>query len=405
MRLRDTRPPFAGLANLSETALSALPTPCYLLDEAQLRRNGELLLGVQQRTGCKILLAQKAFSNFDLYPLLAPYLAGTEASGLYESRLGRETLPDKENHVFCAAYRADAFDELLHYADHIVFNSPRQLARFGPAAKAAGKSVGLRINPECSTQEGHAIYDPCAPGSRLGTTRAQWDAAVQADPALPGLLDGLHFHTLCEQDSDALALTLAAVEDRFGDLLPRMQWLNFGGGHHITRPGYDLPTLERCITETQTKYSVQVYLEPGEAWALNAGYLVTTVLDTLRNGDTSLAILDLSAACHTPDVIEMPYRPPLLNAGDPGERAVTFRLGGPTCLAGDVIGDYSFDAPLTEGDRLLFGDMAIYTTCKNNTFNGMPLPPIWAMDAAGTCRELVKFGYEDFKMRVGNSKK
>ena len=405
MRLRDTRPPFAGLANLSETALSALPTPCYLLDEAQLRRNGELLLGVQQRTGCKILLAQKAFSNFDLYPLLAPYLAGTEASGLYESRLGRETLPDKENHVFCAAYRADAFDELLHYADHIVFNSPRQLAKFGPAAKAAGKSVGLRINPECSTQEGHAIYDPCAPGSRLGTTRAQWDAAVQADPALPGLLDGLHFHTLCEQDSDALALTLAAVEDRFGDLLPRMQWLNFGGGHHITRPGYDLPTLERCITETQTKYSVQVYLEPGEAWALNAGYLVTTVLDTLRNGDTSLAILDLSAACHTPDVIEMPYRPPLLNAGNPGERAVTFRLGGPTCLAGDVIGDYSFDAPLTEGDRLLFGDMAIYTTCKNNTFNGMPLPPIWAMDAAGTCRELVKFGYEDFKMRVGNSKK
>ena len=405
MRLRDMRPPFAGLANLSEAALAALPTPCYLLDEAQLRRNGELLLGVQQRTGCKILLAQKAFSNFDLYPLLAPYLAGTEASGLYESRLGRETLPDKENHVFCAAYRADAFDELLHYADHIVFNSPRQLARFGPAAKAAGKSVGLRINPECSTQEGHAIYDPCAPGSRLGTTRAQWDAAVQADPALPGLLDGLHFHTLCEQDSDALALTLAAVEDRFGDLLPRMQWLNFGGGHHITRPGYDLPTLEHCITETQTKYSVQVYLEPGEAWALNAGYLVTTVLDTLRNGDTSLAILDLSAACHTPDVIEMPYRPPLLNAGDPGERAVTFRLGGPTCLAGDVIGDYSFDAPLTEGDRLLFGDMAIYTTCKNNTFNGMPLPPIWAMDAAGTCRELVKFGYEDFKMRVGNSKK
>ena len=405
MRLRDTRPPFAGLANLSETALSALPTPCYLLDEAQLRRNGELLLGVQQRTGCKILLAQKAFSNFDLYPLLAPYLAGTEASGLYESRLGRETLPDKENHVFCAAYRADAFDELLHYADHIVFNSPRQLARFGPAAKAAGKSVGLRINPECSTQEGHAIYDPCAPGSRLGTTRAQWDAAVQADPALPGLLDGLHFHTLCEQDSDALALTLAAVKDRFGDLLPRMQWLNFGGGHHITRPGYDLPTLERCITEAQTKYGVQVYLEPGEAWALNAGYLITTVLDTLRNGDTSLAILDLSAACHTPDVIEMPYRPPLLNAGDPGEKTVTFRLGGPTCLAGDVIGDYSFDAPLTEGDRLLFGDMAIYTTCKNNTFNGMPLPPIWAMDAAGTCRELVKFGYEDFKMRVGNSKK
>ena len=320
MRLADTRPPFAGLANLSWEALASLPTPCYLLDEGQLRRNGELLLGVQQRTGCKILLAQKAFSNFNVYPVLAPYLAGTEASGLYESRLGKEELPEKENHVFCAAYRADEFAELLQYADHIVFNSPSQLAKFGPAAKAAGKSVGLRLNPECSTQEGHAIYDPCAPGSRLGTTRAQWDAAVQADPALPELLDGLHFHTLCEQDADALALTLAAVEAKFGGLLPRMKWLNFGGGHHITRPGYRLATLEQCITETQKKYGVQVYLEPGEAWALNAGYLVTTVLDTLQNGETSLAILDMSAACHTPDVIEMPYRPPLLVAGDPGEK-------------------------------------------------------------------------------------
>ena len=193
MRLADTRPPFAGLANLSEAALAALPTPCYLLDEARLRRNGEILLGVQQRTGCKILLAQKAFSNYDLYPVLAPYLAGTEASGLYESRLGREELPEKENHVFCAAYRADQFEELLQYADHIVFNSPHQLAKFGPAAKAAGKSVGLRVNPEHSTQEGHEIYDPCAPGSRLGTTRAQWDAAAAQHPDLPDLLDGLHF--------------------------------------------------------------------------------------------------------------------------------------------------------------------------------------------------------------------
>lgn len=402
MRVLDTRPPFAGLANLSEAALASLPTPCYLLDEAQLRRNGEILLGVQQRTGCKMLLAQKAFSNFDLYPLLAPYLAGTEASGLYESRLGREELPQKENHVFCAAYRVDEFAELLHYADHVVFNSPAQLAKFGPAAKAAGKSVGLRINPECSTQEGHAIYDPCAPGSRLGTTRAQWDAALEKQPGLSSLLDGLHFHTLCEQDADALALTLDAVEAKFGSLLPGLKWLNFGGGHHITRPGYDLPTLEACITRMQEKYGVQVYLEPGEAWALNAGYLVTTVLDTLHNGSTSLAILDMSAACHTPDVIEMPYRPPLLGAGEPGEKSVTVRLGGPTCLAGDVVGDYSFDAPLTEGDRLLFGDMAIYTTCKNNTFNGMPLPPIWTLAEDGTCRELVRFGYNDFKMRLGH---
>ena len=404
MQVRDSRPPFAGLANLSAEALNALPTPCYLLDEAQLRRNGEILLGVQKRTGCKILLAQKAFSNFDVYPVLAPYLAGTEASGLYESRLGREELPDKENHVFCAAYRDDEFAELLQYADHIVFNSPRQLAKFGPAAKAAGKSIGLRINPECSTQEGHAIYDPCAPGSRLGTTRVQWDAAVQADPALPALLDGLHFHTLCEQDSDALATTLDAVEQKFGDLLPRMKWLNFGGGHHITRPGYGLAALERCITRMQQTYGVQVYLEPGEAWALNAGYLVTTVLDTLRNGEVDLAILDMSAACHTPDVIEMPYRPPLLDAGEAGEKACTVRLGGPTCLAGDVIGDYSFDEPLTEGERLVFGDMAIYTTCKNNTFNGMPLPPIWLLQTDGSCRELVRFGYADFKMRLGRMK-
>ena len=312
MRLADTRPPFAGLANLSEAALAALPTPCYLLDEARLRRNGEILLGVQQRTGCKILLAQKAFSNYDLYPVLAPYLAGTEASGLYESRLGREELPEKENHVFCAAYRADQFEELLQYADHIVFNSPHQLAKFGPAAKAAGKSVGLRVNPEHSTQEGHEIYDPCAPGSRLGTTRAQWDAAAAQHPDLPDLLDGLHFHTLCEQDSDALAATLPALEAKFGDLLPRMKWLNFGGGHHITRPDYDLATLEKCITGTQEKYGVQVYLEPGEAWALNAGYLVTTVLDTLQNGQTHLAILDMSAACHTPAITALP--PPSLRA-------------------------------------------------------------------------------------------
>ena len=401
MRVRDSRPPFAGLANLSEEQLHRLPTPCYLLDEAQLRRNGEILLGVQQRTGCRILLAQKAFSNFNVYPVLAPYLAGTEASGLYESRLGREELPEKENHVFCAAYRADEFEELLQYADHIVFNSPSQLAKFGPVAKAAGKSTGLRINPEYSTQEGHEIYDPCAPGSRLGTTRDQWDAAVAAHPELPALLDGLHFHTLCEQDADALAVTLAAVEEKFADLLPKMQWLNFGGGHHITRPGYDLATMESCILSVRQKYGVQVYLEPGEAWALNAGYLVTTVLDTLHNGDTSLAILDMSAACHTPDVIEMPYRPPLLDAGEAGEKACTVRLGGPTCLAGDIVGDYSFDVPLTEGDKLIFGDMAIYTTCKNNTFNGMPLPPIWLLGADGSCRELVQFGYQDFKMRLG----
>ena len=404
MRLVDTRPPFAGLANLSEGALASLPTPCYLLDEAQLRRNGEILLGVQQRTGCKILLAQKAFSNFDLYPLLAPYLAGTEASGLYESRLGKEELPEKENHVFCAAYRVDEFNELLDYADHIVFNSPAQLAKFGPAAKAAGKSVGLRINPERSTQEGHAIYDPCAPGSRLGTTRAQWDAALAKQPGLAALLDGLHFHTLCEQDADALAVTLDAVEEKFGDLLPGLKWLNFGGGHHITRPDYDVERLVCCIERVRDTYGVQVYLEPGEAVALNAGYLVATVLDVVHNG-MDIAILDASAACHMPDVLEMPYRPPLLGAGEPGENAVTVRLGGPTCLSGDVIGDYSFQKPLAYGDLLMFGDMAIYTTCKNTTFNGMPLPDIWLRHGDETMERLTDFGYEDFKGRLGHRRK
>ena len=399
MRVRDSRPPFAGLANLSEEQLHRLPTPCYLLDEAQLRRNGEILLGVQQRTGCRILLAQKAFSNFNVYPVLAPYLAGTEASGLYESRLGREELPEKENHVFCAAYRTDEFEELLQYADHIVFNSPSQLAKFGPAAKAAGKSIGLRINPECSTQEGHEIYDPCAPGSRLGTTRAQWDAAVAAHPELPTLLDGLHFHTLCEQDADALAVTLAAVEKKFADLLPRMKWLNFGGGHHITRPGYALATLENCILSVRQKYGVQVYLEPGEAVALNAGYLVTEVCDIVHNG-MDILILDASAACHMPDVLEMPYRPPLRDSFPAGEQKYTYRLSSLTCLAGDVIGDYSFTHEIQIGDRLVFEDMAIYSMVKNNTFNGIPLPSIAMLREDGEVEMIKQFGYEDFKGRL-----
>ncbi len=381
---------------------SGLRTPCYVLDEEKLIRNGEILLGVQQRTGCKILLAQKAFSNFDMYNAIAPYLAGTEASGLYEVRLGAEEMPDKECHVFCAAYREDEFSELLQYAGHIVFNSPSQLARYGARAKAAGKSIGLRINPECSTQEGHEIYDPCAKGSRLGTTIEQWNA--QMTDKLIGLLDGLHFHTLCEQNSDALEETLAAVEEKFGCFLGGMKWLNMGGGHHITRDDYDIARLERCIVKMRDKYGLQIYLEPGEAVALNAGYLMTEVLDTLKNGGTDIAILDMSAACHTPDVIEMPYRPPLYGSGEIGEKPHTARLGSQTCLAGDIVGDYSFDAPLNVGDRLLFEDMAIYSTCKNNTFNGMGLPDIWAATTDGAFRLLARFGYDDFKYRLGGKK-
>ena len=304
----------------------------------------------------------------------------------------------------CLDGRVKTLDPHIHagiLADMTNEDHAAQLEKFGPAAKAAGKSVGLRINPECSTQDGHAIYDPCAPGSRLGTTRTQWDAAVAAEPALPALLDGLHFHTLCEQDADALAVTLDAVADKFGDLLSKMQWLNFGGGHHITRPGYNMTTLERCIRRAHQDWGVTVYLEPGEACALNAGYLLTRVLDVVQNGDTTIAILDTSAACHMPDVIEMPYRPPLLGAGEPGEKACTVRLAGPTCLAGDIIGDYSFDAVPAVGDLLIFGDMAIYTTCKNNTFNGMPLPAIYARRPDGTTREITTFGYSNFKHRVG----
>ena len=381
---------------------AALRTPCYVIDEERLKDNGRILASVAENTGCRILLAQKAFSNYDFYPALATYLAGTEASGLYEARLGAEEMPGKEVHVFCAAYRADEFDELLIYADHIVFNSVRQLKQFGKTAKESGKSVGLRINPECSTQEGHAIYDPCAPGSRLGVTREIWNREMTDD--LICLLDGLHFHTLCEQDADALAATLEAVEQGFGNVLPRMKWLNMGGGHHITREDYDRPLLEKLIRRTQDRWNLQVYLEPGEAVALNAGYLVTTVLDVTENGGIRTAVLDVSAACHMPDVIEMPYTPPLLNGEADGNPENPYRLAGPTCLAGDVIGEYSLDRDPVPGDRLVFGDMAIYTTCKNNTFNGMPLPDIYSMDREGRFGKLTDFGYVDFKGRLGKRK-
>ena len=372
--------------------MDRLPTPCYLVDEGLIRRNLEILSSVKERTGCKILLAQKAFSMYALYPLIGKYLDGATASGLFEARLGREEM-GKENHIFSPAYREDEFDEITGLCDHIIFNSFAQLEKFGSQALAAGREVGLRINPECSTQD-HAIYDPCSPGSRLGVT------AENFRPELLQGVSGLHFHTLCEQDADALAQTLEAVEARFGEYLPQMKWLNFGGGHHITRADYDIDLLCSLISRIQEKYSVQVYLEPGEAVALNAGFLITTVLDTVHNG-MDIAILDTSAACHMPDVLEMPYRPPLLDSGKAGERPYTYRLTGPTCLAGDVIGDYSFDAPLAPGDRLIFGDMAIYTMVKNNTFNGMNLPAIILRHEDGSDQILRTFGYEDFKCRLG----
>lgn len=367
-------------------------TPCFVVDEKRLTDNLEILKDVSERAGGKILLAQKAFSMFYAYPLISKYLAGTTASGLYEARLGKEKFGG-ETHVFSPAYREDEFQEILKYADDIVFNSPTQVKKYAQKAKSLGKSVGLRVNPECSTQEGHAIYDPCSPGSRLGTTLANFDESI-----LP-LLDGLHFHTLCEQNSDDLETTAKAFEEKFGKYLKGMKWLNFGGGHHITRKDYDREKLISVVKHFREKYDVEVYLEPGEAVVLNAGFLVSTVLETMNNG-MDIAILDTSAACHMPDVIEMPYRPPLMNSGEPNEKAFTYRLGGPTCLAGDVIGDYSFDEPLKEGDRVIFEDMALYTMVKTNTFNGMPLPSILYRKSDGEIITVKTFGYEDFVSRL-----
>jgi carboxynorspermidine decarboxylase len=371
---------------------TGMRTPFFLVDENRLQKNLEILAGVQKRTGCKILLAQKAFSMFACYPLIRQYLAGSTASGLYEARLGAEYFGG-ETHVFAPAYREDEFEEILSVADHLVFNSTAQVRKFAGRARAAGKSVGLRVNPECSTQEGHAIYDPCAPMSRLGVTKDNFDEEL-----LP-LLDGLHLHTLCEQNSDDLARTAQVFEEKFGAYLKDMKWLNFGGGHHITREDYDIITLEKVVCHFQDTYGVQVYLEPGEAVVLNAGTLVCRVLETVKNGG-EVAILDTSAACHMPDVLEMPYRPPVSGAGAPGEKANTYRLAGPTCLAGDVMGDYSFDTPLAEGDYVIFEDMALYTMVKTNTFNGMRLPDLAIEHKDGQIELVKSFGYEDFKERL-----
>ena len=374
--------------------ISLLPTPCYVVDEALLRNNLKLLKSVQDRTGCKILLAQKAFSMYSAYQIISEYLTGTTASGLYEAKLGKEEMPNSEVHVYAPAYKKSDFKEIVTIADHIVFNSFAQYKKFYPDVLKSGRNieVGIRMNPEYSEIETD-IYNPCFKNSRLGTVLAEFP------DTLPEGISGLHFHTMCEQGADVLERTVAAVEEKFGKYLHGIKWLNFGGGHHITREDYDIEKLVEIVNRVQEKYSLTVYLEPGEAVALNAGFLVTEVLDVLKNG-MDLAITDTSAACHMPDVLEMPYRPNVIGAGMPGEKTYTYRLGGPTCLAGDIIGDYSFDNPLTAGDRLVFCDMAIYSMVKNNTFNGMPLPAIVWCGENGICKTIKKFGYEDFKRRL-----
>ena len=367
-------------------------TPCYVIDIVKLKQNLELLKRVENEMGCKVLLAQKAFSTYKLYPLLRRYISGTTASGLYEARLGYSEMGG-ETHVFSPAYTEADFAELIKICSHIVFNSYSQWDKY---KKSLPKSVsaGLRINPEFSTGD-HAIYDPCSPHSRLGATL---ESIKGKD--LVGI-DGLHFHTLCQQNADALSATIDVVIDKFldGNVFPTnsLKWVNLGGGHHITREDYDLGLLAKCIARIKDATGgAQVYLEPGEAVALNAGYLVTEVLDVLYN-DMDIAILDASTACHMPDVLEMPYRPELLFCNQ-GEHTV--RLGGNTCLAGDIVGDYSFDKPLKSGDRLVFADMAIYTMVKNNTFNGTPLPNIAILHENNEIETIKEFGYDDFKQRL-----
>ena len=376
-------------------------TPCYIVDEAKIKKNLEILRKVEKESGAHILLAQKAFSMFSLYPLIGKYISGTTASGLFEARLGFEEM-GKENHVYAPAYKPEHMEELVKICDHIIFNSFAQYDKHIDTIRKANEkgglhvSAGIRINPMCSTQEGHEIYDPCAYGSRLGVTKENFKFDTDFGE---GGIEGLHSHTLCEQNSDALITTFKAIEEQFGDILYKVKWLNLGGGHHITRDDYDVESLINLVKYIREKYDVEVYLEPGEAIALNAGYLVTEVMDKVKNG-MEILILDASAACHMPDVLEMPYRPPLRDGFEAGEKAYTYRLSSLTCLAGDVIGDYSFEKEMNIGDRLIFEDMAIYSMVKNNTFNGIPLPDILLLKEDGSIETVKTFGYEDFKGRL-----
>lgn len=379
---------------LKDIDIDKLPSPCYIVDERLLKKNLEVLDYVQKESGANIILATKAFSMFSTFPLIGKYLKGVTSSSLFEARLGYEEM-GKQVHIFSPAYREDEFEDIMKYSDHIIFNSFNQWKLYKDRVKNyKDKKIqcGIRINPEYSEIETD-IYNPCFENSRMGVTLKNFE-----ENDLDGI-DGLHFHTMCEQNSDTLARTIKVVDEKFGKYIKNMKWLNFGGGHHITRDDYDLKTLIESVLYMKNKYNVEIYLEPGEAVALNSGFLVSTVLDITNNG-MDLAILDTSAACHMPDVLEMPYRPNIIGSGKPYEYEYTYRFGGPTCLAGDIIGDYSFKEPLQIGDKLIFCDMAIYSMVKNNTFNGINLPSIVKYSEENGVEIIKEFGYEDFKGRL-----
>ncbi len=385
--------------------LQLAPSPAYVVDLGRLRHNLAILDQVQQRSGAKILMALKAFSMWSVFPLIRETLHGVCASSPWEAQLGREEF-GREVHSFAAAFKESDVAELLGISNHLVFNSFNQLERFRPLWEKSGVSIGLRVNPEHS--EGHtALYDPCAPKSRLGIPYSEFALRLRSGhgqldvdgPALSGV-EGLHFHTLCEQLFEPLQRTAAAFEEQFGQFLPQMKWLNLGGGHHITREGYDIDGLVELIKYFKGKYGIEVYLEPGEAIAIGTGLLVSEVLDVVHN-EMDIAILDVSATCHMPDCLEMPYRPGITGGADPGALAHTYRLGGPSCLAGDVIGDWSFAQPLQPGDRLAFEDMAHYTMVKTTTFNGIQHPAICIYEPdTGELQVMRTFGYQDFKSRL-----
>lgn len=370
--------------------LLSVNTPAYVVDRRLLEKNLILLDKVQKETGAKILLALKGFSMHHFFPLVGKYLAGITSSSLFEAKLGKQYM-DKEVHIYAPVYKPSEVDEIMSIAKHMVFNSVTEFHRYRDKALAKGISCGLRINPEYSEVETE-IYDPCAVNSRLGTLLKDLEGAD-----IDGL-EGLHFHTMCEQDSDVLERTLKIVDAKFSHLFKGLKWINFGGGHHITRPDYDVDRLINLIKDFRGRYDLNVYLEPGEAIALNTGYLVTEVLDIINNG-MDIAMVDASAACHMPDVLEMPYRPMIIGSGLVGDKAYAYRFAGPTCLAGDIIGDYSFDQPLKIGDKLIFTDMAHYTMVKNNTFNGVNLPDIVVLDDEGT-KVIRTFNFEDYSGRL-----